>query len=96
MFSLKGILPKRLFAAIRRHMSRKTIAKRINALSMKEGDILLISGDNEQAKEQIAVAIKEQRNELKLPKSQIVVLPHGVMLESVSEAQMNRMGWRRS
>jgi hypothetical protein len=77
-------------------VNRKTLAKSLSALSVKEGDILLVKCKEIEMSNQIAEAIAQLRNQIKLPKCLIVVLGAGDTLEKIDPAVMRRMGWERS
>jgi len=76
-------------------MNRKTLSKALTALSVKDGDLLLVQGDDLNASNQLAQAITELRNQMKLAKCLIVVLEKGDSITKLDEVQMNRMGWHR-
>jgi hypothetical protein len=76
-------------------MNRKTIAKSLTALHVKDGDILCVQADDLQASNQLAQAITELRNQMKLPKCLVVVLNKGDKIDIADEEMMRRMGWQR-
>jgi hypothetical protein len=74
-------------------MNRKTLSKALTTLSVKPGDLLLVQCDDLAASNQLAEAIAQLRNQMKLPKCLVVVLQKGDKLESIDADVMRRMGW---
>lgn len=77
------------------YMNRKTLSKALAMLPVHDGDIITVTTDDLERSGQIATAISELRNKMKLPKCLIVVLQKGDKLERFDSEQMLRMGWIR-
>lgn len=76
-------------------MNRKTLSKSLASLSIKDGDLLIVQCDEIEASNQLAQAITQLRNQMKLPKCLVVVLGKGDKITTLDVEQMNRMGWYR-
>lgn len=76
-------------------MNRKTVAKALAVMSIKDGDLLLVQCDTLDASNQLAEAIALLRNQMKLPKCLVVVLNKGDTLEKIAPDALLRMGWER-
>lgn len=74
-------------------MNRKTLAKSLTTLSIKDGDLLLVQCDTLETSNQLAEAIAHLRNQMKLPKCLVVVLNKGDKLEKIDPEMLRRMGW---
>lgn len=76
-------------------MNRKTLSKALSALSIKDGDLLIVQCDTLDMSNQLAEAIAQLRNQMKLPKCLVVVLGKGDKIETLDTDTMKRMGWER-
>jgi hypothetical protein len=76
-------------------MNRKTLAKALTVLSIKDGDLLLVQCDTLDASNQLAEGIAQLRNQMKLPKCLVVAMSKGDKLEKLNADAMKRMGWVR-
>ena len=76
-------------------MNRKTLEKALTVLHIKEGDILLVSCDTLELSGQLAEAIAQLRNQMKLPKCLVIANQKGDKIENLDIDMMSRMGWVR-
>lgn len=95
MFNWRDGQLLKFLSVIRRNMNRKTLAKSLSTLSIKDGDILIVQCGDIEASNQLASAIAQLRNQMKLPKCLVVVLDKQDKMERFDEEQMKRMGWYR-